>query len=325
MHRTDGAGHVGHLFVTEDPAINRPPSEITESWLNSVQEELCSFIEWCGFTLDKNDTSQFLQAIIAKFVQKSSLRNRLTADLTLYVSTTGSDANNGLTAVTPFATIQHAYDVLQQDYDLNGFQATIQLADGTYTSGLSAVKPIFGGSLLINGNAVSPGNVIISTTSASCVVNSSGTIVSVQNFKCQTTTAGSCLIAAAFSTINITGPIIFGACAGIHLSAALGIINVQANYTVNGTATVHWSANDGGRLYCNNRVVTLSGTPAFSIYSAQAYDSGLIYSNGSSFVGAATGVRYNVVANGVINTAGSGASYLPGNSAGSASTGGQYV
>ena len=40
---------------------------------------------------------------------------------------------------------------------------------------------------------------------------------------------------------------------------------------------------------------------------------------------AATGVRYNVTTNAVINTQGGGATYIPGGSAGTASTGGQYV
>lgn len=42
MHRIDGAGHVGNMFVSEDPATNRPPTEITEGWLNAVQEELAA-------------------------------------------------------------------------------------------------------------------------------------------------------------------------------------------------------------------------------------------------------------------------------------------
>ena len=44
-----------------------------------------------------------------------------------------------------------------------------------------------------------------------------------------------------------------------------------------------------------------------------------------TFVGSATGARYSVALNGVIQTTGAGASYLPGNSAGSSATGGQYA
>ena len=51
MHRIDGAGHVGNMFVAEDPATNRPPSEVTEGWLNAVQEELVNIATMNGEVL----------------------------------------------------------------------------------------------------------------------------------------------------------------------------------------------------------------------------------------------------------------------------------
>jgi len=67
MHRIDGAGHINHRFVSENPAINRPPTEITPEILNALQEELATFIEWAGVVLDKGDNTQLRQALIAKF------------------------------------------------------------------------------------------------------------------------------------------------------------------------------------------------------------------------------------------------------------------
>lgn len=58
MDRINGAGHVGHLFVAEDVALNRPPTEITPEWMNGVQEELASFIERYGIVLDVADNTQ---------------------------------------------------------------------------------------------------------------------------------------------------------------------------------------------------------------------------------------------------------------------------
>ena len=52
---------------------------------------------------------------------------------------------------------------------------------------------------------------------------------------------------------------------------------------------------------------------------------GLMVLASDTFSGSATGTRYLVGINGTINTAGGGASYIPGNAAGSAATGGQYV
>ncbi|GEM_PF-3419016 len=67
MHRIDGAGHVDHLFVAEDPATLRPPTEITPEIMNAFQEELATFIEWAGIVLAKGDNTQLKQALLAKF------------------------------------------------------------------------------------------------------------------------------------------------------------------------------------------------------------------------------------------------------------------
>lgn len=67
MHRIDGAGHVDHLFVAEDPATLRPPTEITPEIMNAFQEELATFIEWAGVVLAKGDNTQLKQALLAKF------------------------------------------------------------------------------------------------------------------------------------------------------------------------------------------------------------------------------------------------------------------
>ena len=66
MHRIDGAGHVGGMFVAEDPSINRPPTEVTPEWLNAVQEELASLVEWAGAALDKGDNTQLIEVLLVK-------------------------------------------------------------------------------------------------------------------------------------------------------------------------------------------------------------------------------------------------------------------
>jgi len=54
----------------------------------------------------------------------------LTGDITIYVSTTGSDITGDGTQVNPFKTIQHAIDILPKD--LGGYAVIINVADGTY-------------------------------------------------------------------------------------------------------------------------------------------------------------------------------------------------
>jgi len=63
MHRIDGAGHVGNMFVTEDTGLSRPPTEVTDTWLNAVQEEISNSIEAAGLVLNGADNTQLAQAI----------------------------------------------------------------------------------------------------------------------------------------------------------------------------------------------------------------------------------------------------------------------
>lgn len=67
MHMIDGAGHVNNRFVKEDLETLRPPTEITEEWLNAVQEELASIAKAEGDALEKGNNSQVLQALDKRF------------------------------------------------------------------------------------------------------------------------------------------------------------------------------------------------------------------------------------------------------------------
>jgi hypothetical protein len=63
MDRINGAGHVNHLFVAEDAETNRPPTEVTEDWLNGVQEELIAIILAAGIVPSTANLSQLLTAL----------------------------------------------------------------------------------------------------------------------------------------------------------------------------------------------------------------------------------------------------------------------
>ena len=69
----------------------------------------------------------------------------LSSDLTLYVSTTGNDSNDGLSAGTAKRTIQAAVDSIPKN--LGGHSVTIEIADGDYTdAGPVSLYGFFGGS-----------------------------------------------------------------------------------------------------------------------------------------------------------------------------------
>jgi hypothetical protein len=102
-------------------------------------------------------------------------------------------------------------------------------------------------------------------------------------------------------------------------------VQCNADYTISGNALRHWDVQQNSFLICNSRTITLTGTPAFSQRFGSATTGSLLNTTVVTFSGAATGKRYNVDLNAVISTAGGGASYYPGDAAGSAATGGQYA
>ena len=64
MFRIDSEGATeANLFTEGNPATSVPATVVSADWLNSVQEEICQFIENQGLTLAKADDTQFEQAM----------------------------------------------------------------------------------------------------------------------------------------------------------------------------------------------------------------------------------------------------------------------
>ncbi len=258
----------------------------------------------------------------------NAARKVLTSATTYYVRTDGNDSNNGLanTSGSAFLTIQRAINVVQT-LDLGGQVVTIQVGAGTYTGGVSISSPFIGGTVALKGDATTPSNVVISTTAADAIVASNKSSISVQGFKLSTTTSGHALFAQTGASIKVDGKMEYGAAAGFHVYAfgAGSQITIVADYAISGGAPTHLGATDGGSVtvFPNGRTITLTGTPAFTYFAYASRVAG-ITAWGHTFSGAATGVRYNVDGNSVVFVNGGGASYLPGNAAGTTSAGGQY-
>ena len=259
----------------------------------------------------------------------NEIREKLTAARTYYVRTDGSDSNDGLsnTAGGAFLTLQACYNHIRSKLDLAGYVVTIQVVDGTYTAGVSLTGPLVGGLgayLVLKGNATTPSNVVISTTSASCVLAGKGAYIKVQDLKMQTTTAGDCLGAYEYSVIEFTN-VEFGACATHHCEAwRYGQVNGIGSYTISGGAISHMHAYSMAYISIVSLTVTLTGTPAFSSWFTGNSQSNIACA-AVTFTGAATGTRYLVHKNGVTDTSGGGASFFPGNASGSTATGGVYA
>ena len=274
-----------------------------------------------------------------------TVRTVLTTNLTLYVdSTNGSDSNNGLAPGTghAFLTIQKAYDVLANTYDLAGFTATIQLANGTYNSGLITAKGVVGSngpsSVVIQGSS-SPGNVIVSTASTDAFgigevisgagTSSSGAQLTIAGIKITTTGSGHNAINVSGGgsgvIVGVTGfPVEFGTCGQDHIVGNHGAwIIAGANNTVSGNAIIHVAALSNSVVALHGTTETLTGTPTFTYY-AYAETGGALYLDNMTWVGSAAGTRYFANLLGVIYANGA-ATYLPGNSSGVQLQGGFYL
>lgn len=257
----------------------------------------------------------------------ASIRPQLTANTTFYVATTGSDSNSGLSASTPFLTIQKAINTIMA-LDLNGYTATISVADGTY-GGFAVSSPIIGGSLQITGDVTTPANCVISSISSSCVTATNGAIFSIGGFSLTSSGSGAGIVATNNGIVTINGNMNFGSIAQSGMTTSdHGKIYITASYTINGNAVSHWDSERFGMIWVfSAATISLAGSPAWSTAFATVLNQGLIFapSGVASFSGAATGSRYAASSNGLIQTNGGGTSFFPGSTSGSTSAQGQYL
>lgn len=250
----------------------------------------------------------------------------LTAARTYYVRTDGNDSNTGLvdSAGGAFLTVQKAIDTVAT-LNINAKAVTIQIRDGTFTD-VWVLKSVVGysqpGDLVIQGNSSTPANVVISTAATAITGNGLlGVSWDVKDFKL-TTSAG---FGISLNSCNLRyGNIDFGACVGQQIIASgHSLVTCLSDYTISGGSPSHWVITNSSVLFCQNKTITITGTPAFTTFVVVASVS-LARANGNTFSGSATGVRYSIQNNGV-SSASASATYYPGDSAGSTVAGGQYV
>lgn len=246
---------------------------------------------------------------------------------------TGDDAHDCSAATVADAclTIQQAV-TLAQGKSFNGHSITSNLAHGVYLEDVSVVglpgqvepqgqSAIF----LIEGDHASPTSVVIQGTSVS-LETGGGASVAIDGATIQGGAFG--LFAVDKSVIQVD-TVNFGAVSIAHAAAAtFGTVLFLDNYSISGGATEHWSASDGGIVDASalaGQTVTLNGTPAFSLCFACASGAGIVVVGSTvTFSGSATGPRFFANQNGVVATGGAGLTYLPGDTAGTTLSGGQY-
>lgn len=252
----------------------------------------------------------------------SAAREVLTANRTYYVRTDGSDSNTGLadTSGGAFLTIAKAISVVAA-LDLSIYNVTISCQTGvTWNVSLTfSGKKVGTGTVTLQGN----GGTLNSTT---CVTAQSGAEVTVSGFTLVASVTG--LNALTGGVITFGSSVVFGACSSYHIWANGGTIyGPSAVYSITGAASRHaYALGSLSYIELFAATVTLSGTLGFSQFVAAARG-GFINANSSTWTGGTiTGQRYNADTYGLINTSGGGASFFPGNSAGTDNSGaGKYV
>ncbi len=253
-------------------------------------------------------------------------RKRLNANLTFYVRTDGADANSGLadTAAGAFLTVQYAVDVVLKTIDRNGYDVVIQVGAGTRTAGVIINGPCTGpGNFSIYGDLTTPANCKLNVTSGNCFQLTNGAFAYILGFELTTTTSGDCLFVDNCSRL-IYGTMRFGACAGLHVDVSTES-NVTAgyDYTIFGGALGHFHTGSPSTLSASAITITLTGTPAFSVFFCGSAG-GFQYLALITFSGAATGKRYLIHKGGVVDVGTTSLTFLPGSTAGTVESGGKY-
>ena len=204
------------------------------------------------------------------------------------------------------------------------------MADGTYTGGVIVYGPWVGrGGVSLQGNTSTPANCVIAPSSgaavqvgrqsSSTVPPNAGARLAIGGFKL-TTTNSQALFATEGATVLVNAAMEYGNCGtSTQITASRrGEIIVAANYVISGNASNHLSAVNNAVVACTSLTITLSGSPVFSGGFARSQRVSTIIANGNTFSGAtgSSSKRYATLTGGVIDVAGAGTSYFPGDTAG---------
>lgn len=265
-----------------------------------------------------------VQGVLA-YANMAKVRPPCISNLTLFVSATGNDSNNGLSSATAFRTIQAAVDAVYRNYDWAGFSATIQVADGTYTAGalFTGMPPGHTQAVKLVGNPSSPNNAQITVTNGNGVVATGGAVISLNGFRITASgTGGSSGLGVSASTMGSVSlsNVNFSSCGSAQTQASAGSIVFTGPCSFSGTSPCAVGASGNGTIYAAGATLTVQAATFTTAFAFVQLCSAVSF-GGASFSGIASGPRYLVASNGVITTNGGGPNFLPGDAAGSSSNG----
>jgi hypothetical protein len=278
--------------------------------------------------------------LLTSFIRSSAFQ--FSSSLNFYVNgSIGNDSNDGLSNASghAFATITGAIAAITSRYQsLN--TANVYVANGTYNGFTVSASGV--ANWVFTGNTSTPSSCVLSASSGSIntgrgIVATGASNVSATGFSFSTTLENA---ASSGAYLSLMGSCAFSApstspypCVSANSGGRTNVYGASNTYT--GSMYAFAEANWGATLFLgytdpattNSLALTATGTTTFSGGFVACTSCGAInvYPTVCTFSGSPTGPRYNMSLNGTVNTQGSGTGYLPGNAAGSLSTGGQYA
>lgn len=243
----------------------------------------------------------------------------LTANRTYYVDQNGSDSNDGLTSGTAFLTIQKAIDTIALLPTLNGFTATIQIANSGSIYPAYILKSIVNGQVVIQGNAANRASV---NTYAAKGTDFEGKYT-LKDLTIYPDANGDCirLSGAVVAAINNVG--FEGGNQQITLSEG-ALLRAEGNYSIRlDECQSHLQLEVGGCFSAIGRTIAVSGNVNTAFLIAKVLAKADF--TGSTFSGSANGKRYEISGNSAVRVPSASTAFLPGNIAGTLATGGQLV
>jgi hypothetical protein len=250
-------------------------------------------------------------------------REVLTAPRSYFVDQSlGNDGNDGLSVgAGAFASIGKAVEAAMM-IDTGGNDITLKLAQGTY----NLAQPINvdfalvgGGRLVVEGDPGAPDLVVMDAVDQVFTVAQGEVLL--RGLTLQNTSSSVATISARGNSHLLLDSVTFGE-AGGHIEARGARLTLAGACLIDGDTGYHLHLSDGARFDGNGQTVTLTGAPDFVDAFCVCTHTSIARFAGQSFSGSATGTRYDLSANAVID---SGGVVLPGHVAGSTQTGGVYL
>ena len=234
----------------------------------------------------------------------------------------GNDAGSGMgQASDAFASLPRAL-AAALSLDSGGHDVTIEIASGIY--GLAETLRIGtgltgGGKLILQGNSADPDAATIEATDS--VIEVSSGYLLLRGVRLQNSSTVKAVVTVATQGEVILDQVAFGP-AGGHLNVAGGRVALAGGYAIKGSAAYHLRVSEGGLYDGSAQSVVLQDTPSFSDTYITCSEGSVARVTGQGFTGNAAGKRFDLSTNGIISA---GGNILPGDTAGTTQTGGQYA